>query len=177
MKSASIIAAALVGVAALQASAQEPSPRTGVAWGASLTSSIDMSGHDMSTVGMDAYVGMRAPLIQILGLGAGINVPVSNSMHTMPFYIMARSNFRHKPSLCFMEAKAGVSVNDIAENKKQTGAYASVGLGINLASSAKFSSHLTLAYSYFGRKDYADAAAIVKVPSLHMATLRLGLTF
>ena len=172
-----IIAAMLACVAAPGAGAQEAGRASGVAWGASLTASVDMSGNDMSTIGMDAFVGMRAPLIQILGLGAGINVPVSHSLHTMPVYLMARSNFRHKPSLCFMEAKAGVSINDISDNKKQTGAYASLGVGFNLATSTKFGSHLTLAYSYFGRKDYTSDEGLVKVPSLHMATLRLGITF
>lgn len=176
MKQLILILALLLAVPLCHAQADAKKPLA-FAWGASLTTSVDLTGHERSTIGMDAYFGVKSPMIQIIGIGTGLNIPISNSLHTLPIYLIARSNFRHKKSLCFADVRAGVSINDVSDSKKQTVSYGSLGIGINLASSAKFTSHLILAYSYFGSKSYTEADVLVKVPDLHMATLRLGITF
>lgn len=167
----------LLSVAAcLPASAQE-AMGTKFAWGASLTTSADLTGNDLSTIGMDAYFGMQVPGIQLVGLGAGLNVPISESHRTMPVYLLVRSGFKRTHSLCFVDLRAGMSVNDSGSNNRRTGAYGSLGVGFNLASSRKFSSHLILAYSYFQGKEVMEEETLEKIPNLHMATLRLGITF
>lgn len=176
MKHLILILAMLIAMPLCHAQTDSNKPLA-FAWGASLTSSVDLTGHERSNIGMDAYFGVKSPMIQILGIGAGLNIPISNSLHTLPVYLIARSNFRHRKSLCFADVRAGVSINDVSESKKQTVSYGSLGIGINLASSAKFTSHLILAYSYFGGKNYTEDDTLIKVPDTHMATLRLGITF
>ncbi|MCC8114227.1 MAG: hypothetical protein LIP03_09605 [Bacteroidales bacterium] len=147
------------------------------AWGAGFQGSVDMSGHDMSSIGIDAYFGMSTPGIQILGAGVGICEPVSNSFHSMPIYLIARSSFSVKPQLCFADLRCGVSVNDVEANTTQTGEYVSVGAGINLASSSKFISHLILAYTFIGRRDFTANEIDYHLPDLQMVTIRVGITF
>lgn len=174
-----IIAIAAVA-AALGASAQEQEQEQAkikFAWGASLVSSVDLSGHDMSTIGIDAYLGMKVPYVQMLGVGLGVNVPVSNSLRTFPIYMVARTNFRNRPSLCFLDVRGGISLNDVTDNTRKVGEYVSAGVGINLASSKKFSSHLILAYTFIGRHDFVLNDEPWTIHNLHMATLRLGISF
>lgn len=159
------------------ASAQEAS-HLRFAWGASLATSIDMTEGDMSNIGIEAYAGLKVPGVQILGFGSGMNVPVTNALRSIPLFIIARTNFRTRPSLLFMDARAGLAVNYLDRTDgHQTGAYGSLGLGIKLASNDKFQSHLIIAYTYMGRKDYYVADERVPLPDLHMATLRLGISF
>lgn len=175
-----IILSAMVLALALGAAAQEEQQeRSNVrfSWGASIVGAVDVSGHDMSTIGIDAYLGMKVPYVQMLGVGVGMNVPVSSSLRTLPVYMVARTNFRNRPSLCFLDLRGGVSINDVNDNTRKPGEFVSVGVGINLASSKKFSSHMILAYSFIGRHDYTLENEPVKIPSLHMATLRLGICF
>lgn len=173
-----IILSLLALAMAFGATAQEQAQaKVKFAWGASLVGAVDLSGHDMSTLGIDAYLGMRVPYVQMLGVGAAINVPISNSLRTFPIYMIARTNFRNRPSLCFLDLRGGVSINDLSESTRKAGAYMSPGLGMRLASSRKFTSHLILAYTYIGRGDYMADGGIVDVHDLHMATLRLGITF
>lgn len=146
-------------------------------WGASFGSDIDLTGNDKSDVSLDAYFGVRFPAVQVLGVGAGVDVPVSNSWRSYPVYAILRTNFLKRASLCFMDARGGVSVNLLEYDHKQTGGYASLGVGFQLASSHKFSSHLILAYSFYSRKDFNHGEERVKVDDLHMATMRIGITF
>lgn len=148
------------------------------AWGASLATSIDMTEGDMSNIGIDAYAGVKAPGVQMLGIGTGMFVPVTNALRSLPLFIIARTNFRARPTLLFMDARAGVAINYLDRTDgHQTGAYGSLGLGIKLASTEKFQSHLIFAYTYVGRKDYSVGEELCHLPDLHMATLRLGISF
>lgn len=157
--------------------AQDVSP-VRFAWGASLATSIDMTEGDMSNIGIEAYAGIKVPGVQMLGVGSGMNVPVTNALRSIPLYLIARTNFRARPSLLFMDARAGVAINYLDRTDgHQTGAYGSLGLGIRLAHGQKFQSHLIIAYTYMGRKDYTVAEERVPMPDLHMATLRLGISF
>ncbi|MCM1451527.1 MAG: hypothetical protein NC102_04675 [Clostridium sp.] len=146
-------------------------------WGASFGSDIDLTGNDKSDVSLDAYFGIRFAGVQVLGVGAGIDVPVSNSWRSYPVYMIMRTNFMKRPSLCFFDLRGGASVNLLEYDHKQTGAYVSAGVGFQLASSSKFSSHLILAYSYFGRDDYEHGQDKIRMHDLHMATMRIGIAF
>lgn len=170
------LVAAILAIAYACAQVSMPSkPR--FAWGASLASSIDLSSSDMSSIGINAYFGMQAPMVQMLGVGVSVDVPVNNSLHSMPIFLVARSNFCNHSTLCFADVRAGLSVNDIPFSKKQTGLYLSGGVGFNLASSSKFTSHLILAYSCVGRKDFEHNGEMQTLSDLHMVTVRLGIAF
>lgn len=159
------------------ARAQESNPLR-FAWGASLATSIDMTEGDMSNIGIEAYAGIKAPGVQMLGIGSGMCVPVTNALRSIPLFIIARTNFRTRPTLLFMDARAGIGINYLDRTDgHQAGAYGSLGLGIRLASNDKFQSHLIIAYTYMGRKDYYVGEERVPLPDLHMATLRLGISF
>lgn len=162
-----------------QGAAQSPaSEYVKFGWGASLTSSVDMTSSDMSSVGIDAYLGMKTAAVSILGFGTGINVPVSNSMRSIPVYFIARTSFVPRPALCFMDLRGGIAVNSLPRSDRhQTGGYGSVGLGIRLAASRKFQSHLIIGYSYYGRKPYEHETELINLKDLHMATIRLGVSF
>lgn len=173
---------AILAIAAycVAARAQDTIPNHPVrfAWGASLATSIDMTEGDMSNIGIEAYAGIKAPGVQILGVGSGMCVPVTNALRSIPLFIIARTNFHTRPTLLFMDARAGVAINYLDRTDgHQAGAYGSLGLGIRLASNDKFQSHLIIAYTYMGRKDYYVGEERVPLPDLHMATLRLGISF
>lgn len=167
-------------MASLWASAKENEAdynKTRFTWGASFGSDIDLTGNDMSDVSLDAYFGLRMPGVQVLGVGVGLDVPVSNSWRSYPVYLIMRTNFMKRPSLCFFDLRGGVSVNLLEYDHRQTGAYVSPGLGFKLASGRTFSSHLILAYTFTGRKNYMHGDDCIKAGNLHMATMRIGITF
>lgn len=158
-------------------------------WGASAGSSIDMSGNDMASVDIAAMLGYRRGWIKFLGLGAEMDIMVNNSCRSFPIYATLRTNFQSRPSLLFLDTRLGISVNYLPDDYSQTGAYGFIGLGFNLASGKKFASHMVIGYTFKERKDYSvlynsphdDSAEptleTLRTKSLHMATVRLGITF
>lgn len=173
-----ILLALIVIVAGFGVSAAQDAKAVRFSWGAAVATSIDMTEGDMSNIGLEGYFGIKMPGMQMLGLGTGMNVPVTNSLRSIPIYMIARTNFRARPSLLFMDARSGVAVSYIDRSDlSQTGVYCSLGLGIKLASSDKFQSHLIIAYTYVDRRDYLVGEEMVPTSDLHMATLRLGISF
>ena len=146
-------------------------------WGAAFTGQVDLSGHDMSTAGIEAYFGMKTAAVDIIGLGAGLNMPVSNGHRMLPIFAIVRTNFATRPTLCFLDLRGGVSVNDYDDGHTNSGAYVSGGLGINLATGHNFSSHIIIGASYYDRKKYTVGDIEHYPGSLGMATLRLGISF
>lgn len=183
MKRLLIIILALVSLTATAAEISlttppaQPKPRS-FGWGVELTGNVDMGCDDMSSVAFNAYFGMKAPTVPIIGLGAGVNVPVSNSSRSIPIFAVVRTNFSPDQSLCFLDMRGGLSVNYLENDKRQTGGYFSTGIGFNLAKGSSFQSYLIVGYSFYERKNYLDADDnTVRLPSLHLATIRLGISF
>lgn len=173
-----ILLAIIVFVSCFGISRAQEANAVRFSWGAAVATSIDMTEGDMSNVGIEGYFGIKVPGIQMLGVGTGMNVPVTNSLRSIPIYMIARTSFKTRPSLLFLDARAGVAVNYMDRTDvSQTGVYCSLGLGIKLASSSKFQSHLIIAYTYIDRKDYSVGEEMMVMPDLHMATLRLGISF
>lgn len=146
-------------------------------WGIDVGGAIDMSGHDMSTLDIDAGFGYRNRAIQLLGIGAGINIPVDNSRRTFPVYAVLRTNFIGHPSLCFMDARVGVVVNNMETDATKTAFYCSPGLGFNLATGRTFRSYLILSYIYNGLKAHAEGNPEDTFCGVHLAAIRLGINF
>lgn len=147
-----------------------------------------MSGHDMSTINIDAVFGYRGGVMTMLGVGAGINIPVDNSRREFPIYAIARTSFVSRPQPVFAELRAGIVVNTHPEYDSSTDLYLSPGVGFRLAHSKKFASYLVVGYIYNGL--HTSAATSVDAPvsdpgddlsnrirGLHSAVVRLGISF
>lgn len=153
------------------------SPKGRFTWGADAGASIDMSGNDMSGLNFSAIFGYSKQWMQFLGVGVQADIPVNNSSRSYPIFAELRTNFTNRPSLCFWDIKAGISLNYLPDNVSHTGAFLSTGLGIHLARSSKFSSHLILGYSFRERKNAIDATTEHPYPDLHFATVKIGIQF
>ncbi|MDE7125286.1 MAG: hypothetical protein K2O12_02245, partial [Muribaculaceae bacterium] len=92
-------------------------------------------------------------------------------------YAIFRSSFTKKTTLCFMETKAGASVNYLPNNISQTGLYLSCGLGINLATGRNFRSHMILSYSFFDRGYVTYDGEDHSLSDLHYIGVKIGLSF
>lgn len=146
-------------------------------WGAEIGGAIDLTSHDLSIVNLDAFFGYRNSWVQVLGVGAEVNMMLSNSVRAFPVYAIFRTGFSSRPTLFFMDLRGGVSFNNISYGSEQTCAYVSPGVGINLASGRTFRSYITLSYVYNGMKPFYRGNENYNVDGLSMACLRLGVSF
>lgn len=156
----------------------ETSGKGSFAWGAETGGSIDMSANDMSSFDIGASFGFKKSWIKFLGIGAEMDVMLSNSARSFPIYASLKTNFQKRHSLVFMDLRAGVAVNYLPNDYQQTGAYAFGGVGINLAQGKTFSSFIVIGYTFkqFENITLTDDS-LLKMPPLHMASVRLGVTF
>ena len=162
-------------VSAYAAKNAEPMPR-GFSWGASVGGCIDMTGHDMSSINIDAKFGYRNSWINLLGVGASIDMMVNNSVRSFPVYAVFRTGFSKRPTLCFGDFRLGGVFNDLNNNNRQARLYASPGVGVNLATGRTFRSYLMLSYVYNGMDGFYKEGE-KPIHSLHMACVRFGVAF
>lgn len=147
------------------------------AWGAELGGAVEMSGHDMSTIGISAGFGMEWKWIRFLGLMAEADIMVSNSSRTIPLALNFRTDFSNRPRLLFMDLRGGIALNYLNDFENQSSPYASGGLGITLASGRTFSSHLILAYTYVGRDQCYVGERLRECPGMSYVSMRIGVEF
>lgn len=143
------------------------------AWGIDAGSSVDITCNDMTSIDLHAYFGYKGPWLNFLGAGAGINAMINNGSRCYPVYMMLRTSFCRQPQLCFLDLRAGVSFNSIMDNKSQTDLYGTLGVGFNLATGRKFSSHLIVSYNYMPLRHVET----FDTPYLHYAAIRIGCSF
>ncbi|MCC8037777.1 MAG: hypothetical protein LIP02_06555 [Bacteroidales bacterium] len=149
----------------------------GFGWGVDASSMIDLTGHDMSTLNIDAYIGYRSPSILMAGIGAGIDMMVSNDSRSFPVYAIFRTSFSSRPRLLFFETHMGGSVNHIYNENTQTGFYGSWGIGIHLATGKKFRSYFVLSYNLMTRDNYTWQDQHVGCNALQFAGVKVGACF
>lgn len=147
------------------------------AWGAELNGGVEMSGHDMSTIGISAAFGLQWQWVRFFGLGAEADIMVDNSSRSFPLSLIFRTDFSRRQRLLFMDLRGGVSLNYLDRDPQSYNPYASGGLGITLAHGRSFCSHLILAYTYVGRDNCYVGERQRKCPGMSYATLRLGVLF
>lgn len=147
------------------------------AWGAEIGGGIDMTSNDLSSINLDAYFGYRNSWCELLGVGAEVNMMVNNSVRSFPVYAVFRTGFSRRPTILFMDLRAGVAFNNITDSQQQTSAYISPGLGVNLAGGRTFQSYLTVSYVYNGMKPFMLGDRNIDVDPLSMACVRLGIRF
>ena len=164
----------IISAVTAMAMALSASAITHFGWGAEVGSSIDVSGHDMSTLNIDAFFGYRTPGLDLLGVGAGIHMMVANSCRSFPVYGVVRTSFRTKPSLCFLDVRAGVAFNSLSNNQNQSVPYVNPAVGFNLARGKSFQSYLLVGYVYNGMKSFADTEI---TSGLSCVNIALGITF
>lgn len=146
------------------------------AWGAEIGPSIDMGGDDMSTLNLHACFGYRNGWLKFAGIGAGIDVMMSNSSRSFPIYAIVRSSFSTKPKLLFGDLRVGIAYNQTAGIPDRANFYISPGLGIELARGRTFSSHLVLSYSYNAMTFEGDREDTL-VHGLNRVNIGIGVTF
>ncbi len=146
-------------------------------WGADIGASIDVGGDDMSSFDVDVILGYKDKFIRAVGVGVGVHRAFDNGYTFIPLYVVFRSSFRKQPSLLFLDLQGGYSFNTLGSGNSQGGAYVSVGLGINLAMSKKFNSHIILSYGYFGLKSINDANIIFDGKNINYAQIKFGINF
>ncbi len=150
-------------------------PWRNMTWGIELGSSLDMSGHDLSTIDFDMVTGFRNRAIETLGIGTGIHRALGSRNTFIPIYFLCRTSFVPRPTLCFMHFKAGYNFNTINKSPVFGGLNASLGLGFHLSSSRNFTSHIIVAYGFrhFNSKDKNP----LEVDNVSLAQLSFGLNF
>ena len=151
--------------------------KRGFSWGIDIGSSIDMTGKNISTIDAEAYFGMRSGTIRNLCVGGGIHTSLGNSNTLMPVFLMFRTSFTSRPSLCFLELKGGYSFNTLIGDESQQGPFGSAGLGFNLYTGNKFRSHLILSYHYFKMESYENGEEFIPLTDLHSASIKIGISF
>lgn len=163
--------------AAFAATGDAPDRKAHFVWGADFGSSIDLSGHDMSSIDFNAYFGLQYRWISLFGLGAGADIMVSNSCRTYPVYATLRTFFSAQPKLLFMDLRGGLALNYLENETSKTGGYLSTGVGVNLAHSRKFDSYIIASYTLVTRGDVTAGGLRLHYPHLDCVSLRLGITF
>ncbi len=146
-------------------------------WGVDVGTSIDLRGNDLSTIDADVMIGYKSNFIRTLGLGAGVHRAVSQKNTFYPLYLVFRSSFRNKPSLFFFNLRAGYAFSNLGTGVSRGGPSAAIGVGINLAMSKKFQSHILLSYCYYhiNRKNRVESGLTVKYVDL--ARISFGVNF
>lgn len=151
--------------------------RSHFTWGIDVGSSIDLGGNDMSTFDADAMFGYKSNYWKAIAIGAGVHKAFGNAYTFVPIYALVRTSFRSKPSLFFLDARAGYSFNTLADAGSQGGFTFSLGCGINLALYKGISSHIIVGYSYFGLKEATDVSVPYRGDNIDYAILRIGVSF
>lgn len=146
-------------------------------WGADIGTSVDLSGSDMTSVDLDAYFGYKGSLIRTFAVGAGVHKAFGNSYTFMPVFAMVRTSFRSEPSLLFFEAKGGYSFNTLADSGSVGGAYGTLGIGVNLAMSRRFQSHIVVSYGFYTLRKATELAIPYVGDNISYAVLRFGVNF
>lgn len=180
IKSSILLAAATLLAPGAQASEAATENITGwnhFVWGAEVGGAIDLTSNNLSSINLDAYFGYKNSWINAVGVGASVNMMVSNSVRSFPVYGIFRTDFSSKPRLLFMDMRGGIAINNISHGTSQTSLYLSPGVGINLARGKSFCSYLTLSYVYNGLKQFDLGDRTCDVDGLSMACLRIGISF
>lgn len=144
-------------------------------WGADAGGAVDLSHNDMSAMCFNAYFGMRYRMFDIIGVGAGVDMMISNSGRQFPVFGIIRTSFSSTPKILFGEIRLGPSICYLEDDRKETVTYANISLGFNLARNTKFDSYITVGYELTERKAQPDHGK--KKSHIQAAVIRLGVAF
>lgn len=146
-------------------------------WGVDVGASIDLRGYDMSTFDLDVMIGYKSEFIRTIGIGAGVHRSFGKKNNFIPLYFVFRSSFRSKPSLFFFNMRAGYALSNIGEGASRGGVMAALGVGINLAMSKRFQSHILLSYCYYHINSHSRLEANLPAKYVDLARISFGVNF
>lgn len=146
-------------------------------WGVEVGSSIDATGHDMSTFNIDVMLGYKNAYIKMLGIGAGVHRSVHFGNNFIPVYGVIRTSFRKKPSLFFLDIQAGYSFNTVEHSSIFGDMTSSIGLGINLSQTSRAKSYILLAAGYHYFNEVHKEMVSLDIHHLFVANLAFGISF
>lgn len=146
-------------------------------WGAEFGMSLDMTSHDMSSVDADIMLGYKSSIFKVLGLGAGIHRAIGTGDNFIPVYAIIRTSFRKKPSLLFMHLCMGYSFNTISDSPMMGDTMANIGLGVNLAMTRKFQSHIVLSAGYRHFRPRHREIINMDTDNVYLVKLSFGINF
>lgn len=146
------------------------------AWGAEAGTGIDMGGDNMSTLNLRAHFGYSGPWLELIGLGAGVDMVMSNSCRSYPVYGVVRTGFSSRRRLLFAEMRGGVAFNYAPGVPDRTNLFLQPGAGIHLATGRTYASYLTLSYVYNAMTFYGDKNNTL-IHGVNLATLAIGVVF
>lgn len=146
-------------------------------WGAEVGASVDMDGNNLSTFDLDAVLGYKNKYLKIVGVGAGIHRALGSGNMFIPVYALIRTSFRQKPSLFFLNFRTGYSFNTIGDSPIFGDFSTAAGLGINLAMSRKFQSHIIISYVYRHFSSRNQDVARLSINNSNLAQISFGVNF
>lgn len=146
-------------------------------WGAEIGGAIDLTTNDMSSANLNAYFGYRNNFFDIAGIGAEVDMMLSNGLRAFPVYAILRTSFSTSHKLLFLDVRGGAVINNINNSDEQTRLYLSPSLGINLARGKDFQSYVMIGYVFNGLKSPTLENELHRMRGLHMGCLRLGISF
>lgn len=146
-------------------------------WGADMGSSVDLTGHNLTTFDLDINFGYASPAIQVFGLSVGLHRALGSGNTFVPICGILRTSFRSKPSRFFLNLKAGYSFNTIQDDNYKGGLQLSAGLGIILQRSKKVQSHIILGYGYYHINRSQVHSLSFNVNHVDFAQLSIGVNF
>ncbi len=157
--------------------ADRPLSTSHFTWGAEFGTSIDLTGYDTSTVNLDLVFGYKNSYLDLLGLGAGVHRSVGTGDNFVPIYAVIHTDFSKRKRPFFMAVKAGYSFNTMGNAPTFGDIAASLGGGINLAVSRKFTSYIILAYEFRHFNKRHRESFNILAEDISLATLSIGVTF
>jgi hypothetical protein len=170
----------LLCIASLSLSAQTNSDTQrplSFAWGANLNGGVELSSHDMSTLGINGEFGLRYRWIRFLGASAEADITIGNSARVYPLSVVFRTDFSNTQKLLFLDLRGGAALLYHEDDSQETQPYASAGLGVTLAHGKTFASHLIIGYTYIGQDECMRGERRLSCPGMSYASVRLGLAF
>lgn len=144
-------------------------------WGADLGSSVDITGHNLTTFDLNINFGYASPAIQILGVSMGLHRAFGSGNTFVPVCGIIRTSFRSRPSRFFLNLKAGYSFNTIQDDGFKGGFQLSTGLGIILQRSRRIQSHIILGYGFYHINQAQHIS--INVDHVGYAQLAIGVSF
>lgn len=145
-------------------------------WGSEIGICADLSGMDMSSFNFDLFAGYRNAFIQTLALGAGVHKSLGNRDSFIPIYVLFRSSFRKKPSLCFLNLRIGYSFNTISNSPTVGDTSCAIGCGFNLSRSKKIQSYILVAYAFRHFNQRHTQIINVAKSNVSLAQVSFGIT-
>lgn len=146
-------------------------------WGVDVGASIDMTANNQSTFDADVVFGYKNSWIRLVGIGGGIHRAFGSGDNFLPLYVIFRSSFSSQPRLFFLNFKTGYSFNTIGNAATYGDTMASIGLGINLAMSRRFQSHIIIGYGFRHYSSRHQFSMELSSANVSLAQLSIGVNF